>query len=128
MNRNDCTNQEEQFDLLLAAADDALATGNSDLLSCVAAAPAELRFRLQRELAWCQKVRRLWPQTVHSTRSPRHSTVRIPLASAGDLPATNVGGFQIVRELGRGGFGVVFLAIDQRLICEVALKMPREAL
>lgn len=34
------------------------------------------------------------------------------------------GKFELVSELGRGGFGVVFLARDRKLDCEVALKMP----
>src|SRR4051794_37601002 len=100
MNSDDSAKQEEQFDLLLAAADDALATGNGDLSSALVTAPSELRLRLQRELAWCQQVRQLWPRAGNSTTSRRLSTLRIAAASTGDLSATKVGRFQILRELG----------------------------
>ncbi len=40
-------------------------------------------------------------------------------------PGGRIGGFAIVRELGRGGFGVVFLAEDPDLRRRVALKVPR---
>jgi serine/threonine protein kinase len=36
-----------------------------------------------------------------------------------------IGRFQIVRELGRGGYGIVFLAVDPQLGRKVAVKVPR---
>ena len=45
-------------------------------------------------------------------------------SSAFELPEA-FGRFSIVRELGRGGFGIVFLAEDTVLGRRVALKVPR---
>jgi eukaryotic-like serine/threonine-protein kinase len=46
------------------------------------------------------------------------------IALAQEVPR-QFGRFSIVRELGRGGFGIVFLAVDSQLRRRVALKVPR---
>jgi len=46
-------------------------------------------------------------------------------ASSSGPALTNLGRFRIERELGRGAFGIVYLADDPRLRRQVALKVPR---
>src|SRR4051794_29821783 len=59
---------------------------------------------------------RAWPRQGSPPASPAAADVQ----AAGTL-----GRFRILRELGRGGFGVVFLAEDPELGRKLALKVPR---
>jgi eukaryotic-like serine/threonine-protein kinase len=63
---------------------------------------------------------RLFFEQVRQFRRPAASNAVVPE----ELPKT-IGRFQIIRELGRGGFGIVFLAYDPKLNRNVALKVPR---
>jgi WD40 repeat protein len=97
---------------LLAAYDDALKAGRATPAVVPGDTPAEWRPRLQRGLACMHLLRQLLP--------------RCPGPDAGSgQPLTHLGRFALRRELGRGGYGIVYLADDPLLGRPVALKVPR---
>ena len=53
--------------------------------------------------------------------TPRRDSVPVEIPS-------RIGRYQILRELGHGGFGVVYLARDEQLLRQVAIKVPYERL
>ena len=116
--------QADEFSLWLAACDERLAAGVSVASMDEVGAPPALRSRLEREAAWCQLVRRIWPQVADADLDAAGpSPPDQPLHA--ESPISELGRFLIRRELGRGSFGIVYLAYDVRLRRELALKVPR---
>ncbi len=114
---------DEPLDSLLLAYDSSLADGDARSAPTIdPALPVEVAERLHRTVELLD----LFEQ---ARRSGDISAADFWLASADDDSAARpaldrIGRFEIKRELGRGAYGVVFLADDPLLRRQVALKVP----
>jgi eukaryotic-like serine/threonine-protein kinase len=116
--------QDDPLDHLALAFDQALASGNQLEATPV---PPDLQLKWQ-SLKQC--LLRLEKDRLHVPPTTVKPADQSSLPGYVDLDWTidahqQIGRFQLLRELGRGGHGVVFLAHDSTLRRNVALKLPR---
>lgn len=119
---------EHEFDAWLEQCESALASGAAPPPIPDNPGSPELKARLERGVAGLHLLQGL--KSDSTTRmATGHSAGRGDCSATTDspdeLPWTTLGRFQIRRELGRGGFAIVYLAYDPDLGREVALKVPR---
>ncbi len=127
MNPDAEENLDDQFTSRLLECDEALATGRAPLIPGKDESP-ELCARLERGLECVRLLQQLRPRrTLNTGRDTASSTAdlsatgfaRTPTAGDPACP-THLGRFEIRRTLGRGGFGIVYLAYDPILCREIA--------
>jgi serine/threonine protein kinase len=132
MNPQDPEPLEETLLSLAASCDEALADGRAPDPQRAALVPEEHRSDLQGRIDCMRLLRQAWagdsgatPGGARPSSAPTLTAGTETSVSSPGTRAQYIGRFEVHCELGRGGFGVVFLAHDPILRRDVALKVPR---
>jgi WD40 repeat protein/serine/threonine protein kinase len=115
---------DDQLADLLASYDEALAAGLVPSAESAGSGfiDSESCDRLRHNQQVVEMLERVWPR---GESLPRTVDNACAMAATVTEAPVQLGRFQIVGELGRGGFGIVYLASDPLLHRKVALKVPR---
>jgi serine/threonine protein kinase len=123
MNRDEAETGDMEFSELLAAYDEALAKGQPPESPTL---PPELADRVARAQACLRRLEQDRRGTPEPAKTPQPEVTPVEglsLDAQGGI--SQVGRWRFLRELGRGGSGIVYLAWDPLLHREVAVKVPR---